>query len=99
MRDKKVKQLKLKGIRLRKDSEDMKNLASIMPQTFENIEQSSLGKYSTGVPVSFYDLDAMTQGLQRGSLVVIAGRPSMGKTSFAMNLAQNVAKKNKLPVC
>ena len=99
MRDKKIKQLKLKGIRLRKDSEDMKNLASIMPQTFENIEQSSLGKYSTGVPVSFYDLDAMTQGLQRGSLVVIAGRPSMGKTSFAMNLAQNVAKKNKLPVC
>ena len=99
MRDKKVKQLKLKGIRLRKDSEDMKNLASIMPQTFENIEQSSLGKYSTGVPVSFYDLDAMTQGLQRGSLVVVAGRPSMGKTSFAMNLAQNVAKRNKLPVC
>ena len=99
MSNSKVKQLKLKGIRLRKDSEDMKNLASIMPQTFENIEQSSLGKYSTGVPVSFYDLDAMTQGLQRGSLVVVAGRPSMGKTSFAMNLAQNVAKRNKLPVC
>ncbi len=99
MSNSKEKQLKLKGIGLRKDSEDMKNLASIMPQTFENIEQSSLGKYSTGVPVSFYDLDAMTQGLQRGSLVVIAGRPSMGKTSFAMNLAQNVAKKNKLPVC
>ena len=99
MSNSKEKQLKLKGIRLRKDSEDMKNLASRMPQTFENIEQSSLGKYSTGVPVSFYDLDAMTQGLQRGSLVVIAGRPSMGKTSFAMNLAQNVAKKNKLPVC
>ena len=99
MSNSKEKQLKLKGIRLRKDSEDMKNLASIMPQTFENIEQSSLGKYSTGVPVSFYDLDAMTQGLQRGSLVVVAGRPSMGKTSFAMNLAQNVAKKNKLPVC
>ena len=67
MSNKKEKQLKLKGNRLRKDSEDMKNLASIMPTTFENIEKSSLGKYSTGVPVSFYDLDAMTQGLQRGS--------------------------------
>ena len=44
MSNSKEKQLKLKGIRLRKDSEDMKNLASIMPQTFENIEQSSLGK-------------------------------------------------------
>ena len=99
MRNSKEKQLKLKGIRMRKDSDDMKNLASIMPTTFENIEKSSIGRYSTGVPVSFYDLDAMTQGLQRGSLVVFAGRPSMGKTSFAMNLAQNVAKTNKLPVC
>ena len=95
----KEKQLKLKGIRIRKDSDDMKNLASIMPTTYENIEKSSIGRYSTGVPVSFYDLDAMTQGLQRGSLVVFAGRPSMGKTSFAMNIAQNVAKTNQLPVC
>ena len=95
----KEEQLKLKGIRLKKDSDDMKNLRSIMPKTFKNIERSSVGKYSTGVPVSFYDLDEMTQGLQRGSLVVIAGRPSMGKTSFAMNLATNVAKTNKLPVC
>ena len=95
----KEKQLKLKGIRIRKDSEDIKNLASIMPITYENIEKSSIGRYSTGVPVSFDDLDAMTQGLQRGSLIVVAGRPSMGKTSFAMNLAQNVAKRNKLPVC
>ena len=99
MSNSKVKQLKLKGIRLRKDSEDMKNLASIMTQTFKNIEQSSLGKYTTGVPVSFYDLDAMTQGLQRGSLIVIAGRPSMGKTSFAMNIAKNVAQRNNRPVC
>ncbi len=99
MSNSKEKQLKLKGIRIRKDSDDMKNLASIMPTTYENIEKSSIGRYSTGVPVSFYDLDAMTQGLQRGSLVVFAGRPSMGKTSFAMNLAQNVAKTNKLPVC
>ena len=99
MKDKKVKQLKIKGIRIRKDSEDMKNLASILPKTYENIEKSSLGRYSTGVPVSFYDLDAMTQGFQRGEVIVIAGRPSMGKTSLAMNLASNVAKENKLPVC
>ena len=50
MSNSKEKKLKLKGIHLRKDSDDMKNLASIMPQTSENIEQSSLGKYSTGVP-------------------------------------------------
>ena len=99
MSNSKEKQLKLKGIRLKKDSEDIKNLASIMPKTFANIEKNSLGKYSTGVPVSFDDLDAMTQGLQRGSLIVIGGRPAMGKTSFAMNLAKNVATNKKLPVC
>ncbi len=99
MRNFKEKQLKFRGNRIRKESEDMKNLASILPTTFENIEKSSYGKFSTGLPVSFDDLDAMTQGFQRGSLIVIGGRPSMGKTSFAMNLAQNVAKRNKLPVC
>ena len=93
MRNNKVKQLKLKGIRVKKDSGDMQNLASVMPTTLENIEKSSLGRYSRGVPVSFYDLDAMTQGFQRGDVIVIAGRPSMGKTSLAMNLANNVAKK------
>ena len=88
MSNQKVKQLISKGNEKRKDSEDMKNLGSIIPTTFANIEKSSLGEYSNGVPVSFYDLDSMTQGLQRGSLVVIAGRPSMGKTSLATNLIQ-----------
>ena len=76
----------------------MQNLASVMPTTLENIEKSSLGRYSRGVR-AFNDLDAMTQGLQRGDVIVIAGRPSMGKTSLVMNLANNVAKTNKLPVC
>ena len=71
MSNPKEKQLKLKSVRLKKDSEDMKNLGSTMPKTFKNIEKSSLGKYSTGIPVSFYDLDSMTQGFQRGSLIVI----------------------------
>src|SRR6185295_16242905 len=45
----------------------------------------------TGVPSGFYDLDEMTAGFQKSDFVVIAGRPSMGKTSFAMNIAENVA--------
>jgi replicative DNA helicase len=52
----------------------------------------------TGVSTGFNDLDEMTSGLQPADLVVIAGRPSMGKTSFAMNIAENVAIKSKLPV-
>jgi len=99
MSNSKAKELKVKGFRMRKDSEDMKNLASIMPTTLENIENSSYGKNINGVPISFYDLDAMTQGFQRGSVIVIAGRPSMGKTSLATQISKNVAQTNNLPVC
>jgi|TARA_A100001391_G_scaffold190377_1_gene162676 replicative DNA helicase len=52
----------------------------------------------TGVPTGFVDLDRMTSGLQAGDLVIVAGRPSMGKTSFSMNIAEHVAIEQGLPV-
>jgi replicative DNA helicase len=52
----------------------------------------------TGVSTGFKDLDDMTSGLQAGDLVIVAGRPSMGKTSLAMNIAENAAVGSKLPV-
>ncbi|MDR2129002.1 MAG: replicative DNA helicase [Burkholderiaceae bacterium] len=52
----------------------------------------------TGVPTGFYDLDRMTAGLQPGDLVVLAARPSMGKTAFAINIAEHVALNEQLPV-
>ena len=52
----------------------------------------------TGVPTGFYDLDRMTSGLQPGDMVVIAARPSMGKTAFAINIAEHVALNEGLPV-
>ena len=52
----------------------------------------------TGISTGFSDLDDMTSGLQRSDLVIVAGRPSMGKTTFAMNIAENVALKTRLPV-
>src|SRR5881396_1541901 len=52
----------------------------------------------TGVPTGFTDLDEMTSGLQPSDLVIVAGRPSMGKTMLAMNMAEHVAIKSKLPV-
>ncbi len=52
----------------------------------------------TGVPTGFADLDRMTSGLQPGDLVIIAGRPSMGKTSLALNIAEHVALEAGLPV-
>lgn len=52
----------------------------------------------TGVPTGFTDLDRMTSGLQQGDLVIVAGRPSMGKTSFSMNIGEHVAIEQGLPV-
>ena len=52
----------------------------------------------TGVPTGFPDLDRMTSGLQAGDLVVLAARPSMGKTAFAINIAEHVALHEQLPV-
>lgn len=52
----------------------------------------------TGIPTGFIDLDRMTSGLQPGDLVIVAGRPSMGKTSFSMNIAEHVAIEQGLPV-
>ena len=52
----------------------------------------------TGVPTGYHDLDAKTSGLQPGDLLIVAGRPSMGKTSFALNMAEHVAIEVGLPV-
>ena len=52
----------------------------------------------TGVPTGFLDLDRMTSGLQPGDLVIVAGRPSMGKTAFSLNIGENVAIDSGLPV-
>lgn len=56
------------------------------------------GLKPAGIPYGYYDLDAMTHGLQRGNLIYVAGRPASGKTSYAMNIASHVGGKLKLPV-
>ena len=52
----------------------------------------------TGVRTGYYELDRLTAGLQRGDLLILAARPSMGKTAFALNIAEHVAVKDELPV-
>jgi replicative DNA helicase len=51
----------------------------------------------TGIPTGFGDMDEKTAGLQRGDLIIVAGRPSMGKTTLAMNIAENAAIAHKVP--
>jgi len=71
-------------------------MRQLVLQGYSAIEEYRQRKvHVTGVASGFYDLDEMTAGFQKSDFVVIAGRPSMGKTSFAMNIAENVAARAK----
>ncbi len=71
----------------------------VLHSAFEVIEKFSKRKgLVTGVPTGFEKLDELTSGFQPAELVVVAGRPSMGKTAFCLNIARNVAVDAKIPV-
>lgn len=74
-------------------------IKEILWQTFEHIEKLQESKSGvTGVPTGFVDLDRMTTGLQKGDLCIIAARPSMGKTAFALNVAATAAIQHQRAV-
>jgi replicative DNA helicase len=89
---------KIFGITQSRPQQSLVATADILTSTFSDIESRSLGMVLPGIPCGFYDLDAMTQGFQRSDLIIAAGRPSMGKTSFVLNMARNIAAFHKLPV-
>lgn len=71
----------------------------VLNQTLARIDKLSQQEGRvTGIPTDFQDFDNLTSGLQPSDLIIVAGRPSMGKTSFAMNLAENAAIKGQMPV-
>lgn len=75
-----------------------KALKQILPATVDRIDLlHQSGGDVTGIPTGYTELDRMTAGLQKGELVVIAGRPSMGKTTLAVNIAENAAIGAKVP--
>lgn len=75
------------------------SLRSILVETFERIEKLYESKGGvTGLPTGYPDLDRMTAGLQPSDLIILAARPSMGKTTFALNLASYAAVEAKVPV-
>ncbi|MGF1479530.1 MAG: replicative DNA helicase [Cyanophyceae cyanobacterium] len=73
-------------------------IADTLVQTFNEIESLHQEVALPGITSNFYDLDAMTSGFQRSDLIILAGRPSMGKTALGLGVAVNIAKVHKLPV-
>ena len=78
---------------------DTKLVSEVLNTNYEDIENTSLGNKEQGIQSGFYDFDALTQGLNRGDLIVLGGRPAMGKTSISLNIALNIAERNSFPVC
>jgi replicative DNA helicase len=75
------------------------NIKEYLAKTMDKIDTLfHLKSPITGVSSGYHDLDEMTSGLQPSDLIIVAGRPSMGKTTFAMNIAEHVVIKSQLPV-
>ncbi|MCP3763075.1 replicative DNA helicase [Domibacillus sp. A3M-37] len=76
----------------RKNAGAFHNIKDVLVRTYDNIELLHNRKGDvTGIPTGFAELDRMTAGFQRNDLIIVAARPSVGKTAFALNIAQNVA--------
>lgn len=72
-------------------------LKDLVARSFELIENRQ-GIHVTGLPTGFFELDEWTCGLQKGEMIIIAGRPSMGKTSLALNIAEHIGLMEKIPL-
>jgi len=70
------------------------SIHEVMNKVFETLEMRNKG--ITGLPTGFHELDELTSGLQKGEMIIIAARPSMGKTALGLNLAEHIAADNKI---
>ena len=70
----------------------------IITELYEEIKRKMYTDENNGLKTSFNDLDSILQGLQKSDLIIIAGRPSMGKTAFSLNLGQKIVEKYNLPL-
>jgi len=94
--EQKIFQIGEEGSRLKQGFQSMDQLAVILLDRVNQMADSP--NDITGVPSGFVDFDKMTSGMQAGDLIVLAARPSMGKTALAINIAEHVALNEGLPV-
>ena len=80
-------------------SRDFISLSDLTVKSLEEIQRRYHDKHEvTGIPTDFYKLDELTAGFQRSDLIILAARPSKGKTAFGLNIALNIADRHNLPV-
>jgi replicative DNA helicase len=78
-----------------------KNLFSsseLLNNIFTDLKEKSLNPELLGLTSGFYELDALTQGFQKSDLIILAGRPAMGKTALSLNIVMNTIRQSKLPI-
>ncbi|NLJ89655.1 MAG: replicative DNA helicase [Clostridiales bacterium] len=82
----------------KRNTGDVVSIKDVVIESLESIEAAARNKGTvTGVPTGFYDLDYKTAGLQPSDLILVAARPSMGKTALVLNIAEHVAIKENIP--
>jgi len=79
-------------------TQDFTPIKDTLTDAFERIERLSQGTGTRGIPTGFLDMDKMLSGLQRSDLLILAARPSLGKSTLALNIAANIAYNEKIPV-
>jgi replicative DNA helicase len=80
------------------NTQKLSSSAELLNEIFFDLKTKSLNPKLSGLSSGFYDLDSMTQGFQKSDLIILAGRPSMGKTALSLNIALNIIKNSKLPI-
>ena len=85
------------GSRQQQGPQSMDRLVVALLDRVNELAETDAGDV-TGVRTGYFEMDSMTAGLQKGDLIVLAARPSMGKTAFALNIAEHVSVKEELPV-
>src|SRR5690606_16060975 len=89
----KAQQLIFEATNLAQDSDEIKDLMTVLNKCYVRLVERREGKKPYGLPVRFPAIDVMTTGFKNRDLIILAARPSMGKTSLALNFAVNVAKR------
>ena len=88
---------KIFAVTNKKISGSAASIKDLVVQAYSLIEKRD-GKHVTGLPTGYFELDEMTCGLQNGEMIIVAGRPSMGKTSLALNIAEHIALQENVGV-